>query len=304
MSVDLIKGIHIRIEGEEGSTNGLSWDVFRKIGDSLQALITHLVQYGIEDSTADPNAFEIEIFDFNPGSAIPSARLKTHPQQNLYKPNGDVGKQVAKEFDFLMSISNSGDYNKLSERYTDSKALGLIAADLYGFANAADTSPVSLVKKTKSGYQRIYGVEKFPAKVFKRLAPNQTKKVNPEQETVIARVSLNPKAKRKVASLHQVYKNAEVSYAPKYITTAQADYELHHALLCKMYEEDKYFFIENDLLDIQAGGTNEIEAEESFHEEFDFKFRRLNELEDSKLSDRLIRAKKAFNLIVKHHTEK
>jgi hypothetical protein len=82
------------------------------------------------------------------------------------------------------------------------------------------------------------------------------------------------------------------SYNLKTITTKNKRYELNFDLLCIFEKEDDYFVIKNDMLDLIGTGLTEIAAKESFCQEFDFIYQRYNQLEDNKLSNRILNIKK------------
>jgi len=63
--------------------------------------------------------------------------------------------------------------------------------------------------------------------------------------------------------------------------------------------KDDYFATHNKKLHINGFGITREEAIESFKEEFDFIYRRYNQLVDSLLSDKVIEIKKELNRIVK-----
>jgi len=300
MKANINNGIYFRVEGEEGVTNALSWEVFKKMGDHLQSLFIHLAKFSLSENTVpDLESFEIEVFDFQPGSAVPGFRLRKPKQLTLHSPLDEQLTAVAQDFDDLMAIADSGNYNMLKLKYQSEEVRSTIALDLFGFVNAAPSAPVSIVRRTKTGFRKVYEVRKFKRQTLDSLVIKQFKPKDKKNDEYIARVSYPVSGKRKRATVLNIYKKAEVSYSPSHITVEDFTYYLHHPLLCKMYEEDKYFVIENPLMDLVATGFTEEEAELNFNEQFHSKYKRLNELEDSKLTQRLQRAKQALNLIVK-----
>ncbi len=74
---------------------------------------------------------------------------------------------------------------------------------------------------------------------------------------------------------------------------------LNFDLLCIFEKEDDYFVIKNEMLDIIGTGLTEVAAKESFCQEFDFIYQRYNQLEDNKLSNRILNIKKIINILVK-----
>ncbi|MCW3107786.1 MAG: hypothetical protein JWQ09_2292 [Segetibacter sp.] len=75
-------------------------------------------------------------------------------------------------------------------------------------------------------------------------------------------------------------------------------YNLSFPLRCKLEKEDDYFLIESEMLDIVGTGKTIDDAEKNFSEEFDFVYKRYNELPDNKLSDRIKRIKIILNSLV------
>jgi hypothetical protein len=87
-------------------------------------------------------------------------------------------------------------------------------------------------------------------------------------------------------------------YSPTEISVGSKTYMLSHPLRCSFGKEDNYFIVTSEQLDIIGTGLSRTEAEESFNEEFDYLFWRLNSLEDSQLSGRLRLIKLALNGLV------
>lgn len=77
MKSDITKGIYVSVQGEDGRTNGIPWEVLKKMGDSLQSLILDLATFNLEGVTKpDPKDYVLELFDFQPGSAIQAFRIR------------------------------------------------------------------------------------------------------------------------------------------------------------------------------------------------------------------------------------
>ena len=87
--------------------------------------------------------------------------------------------------------------------------------------------------------------------------------------------------------------------AEKILGVNNKQYVLNYPLRCLFEKEDNYYVINNEQLDIIGTGMIPEDAEINFNEEFDFLYNRLNTLEDSNLSNRLIRIKGIINNIVK-----
>src|SRR4051794_27520104 len=76
MEANIINGIYIRVAGQAGSTNGLAWHIVEDMFSHLQELIVLLGKYELEtEDSPNLEEFEIEIFDFKHGSAVPAFRL-------------------------------------------------------------------------------------------------------------------------------------------------------------------------------------------------------------------------------------
>jgi hypothetical protein len=125
--------------------------------------------------------------------------------------------------------------------------------------------------------------------------------INKDNSVVAYGQVLLPTGKDKKVKIIEIYKNDDtaLSFAPSKIAIKGKVYNLFNPIMCLFYKEDGYYVIENSLMDLYATGETEEDAMQSFYNEFDFAFTRFNELKDDVLSDRLLRAKKAINLIVK-----
>jgi hypothetical protein len=303
MKSNITNGIYIRVQGEDGKTQAIPWEVLKKMGDHLQNLVHNLAKYNSETvSNADKESFTIELFDFKPGSAVPAFRLRKATQISLFNPDDQAF--VAKELDEILKLNAENKFNKLNERIKDEALREEIAKDLYGFTNASPHSPVAIVKPTKDHkFRKVYDVPKVKASTYQAVLNHSNKvpqyQVSKQREEIVAKISFAAKGIKK-AKVEQLYgKNSEVGYSPKEITSSKKSYVLHSPLSSRQYMEDKYYVIENDLMDLYATGETIDEAEINFNEEFDHKYQRLNELKDNELSERLIRAKTYLNLIVK-----
>ena len=75
------------------------------------------------------------------------------------------------------------------------------------------------------------------------------------------------------------------------IVSDTRNYMLKYPLRCLFEKEDDYFIIQSEMLGIIGTGLTEDDAENSFAEEFDFIYNRLNTLDDNSLTNhnRLIR---------------
>ena len=89
-----------------------------------------------------------------------------------------------------------------------------------------------------------------------------------------------------------------LDYAPENIVTGTKVYYLRYPLRCLFEKEDDYYIIKSELIDIIRTGETEEEAEQNFAEEFDFIYKRYNELSDNKLSERIKVIKTFLNYMI------
>ena len=84
------------------------------------------------------------------------------------------------------------------------------------------------------------------------------------------------------------------------ITHENTTYILSEPLELELHTEDRIHTAENKKLRLYGfGKNNKFEAIESFQEEFDFIYRRYNQLKESMLTDAVIEIKRELNRIVK-----
>ena len=91
---------------------------------------------------------------------------------------------------------------------------------------------------------------------------------------------------------------AGLSYSPDSILHNGTTYQLYYPIRCKLSKEEDYYLIESEQLDIVATGRTIAEAERNFAEEFDYIFKRYNELPDMNLSDKIKRVKKVLEAMI------
>lgn len=301
MEANILDGVYIRVGGEAGRTNGLPWHILENMFSHLQELITMLAKYELEtDASPNLKEFEIELFDFKPGSAVPAFRL--HPKQHheLIPIVREQKLVVARKFDELMSFANEGNYPKFFRDDLLPDIKHDIAEELYGFILSAEGSPLSIVRPVDANgsYHEIYKVPKFTKEQSETLLkPKKRRKVAEEPEQILALVQRVGK-RRTIVDLYE-NKDTILSIAPIQIILDNKIYQLHTPLLCTVQKEDGNYIIENEMLDLYASGETIDEAEHDFYNEFDASFQLLNNLSDEELSDRLLRAKSMMNNYVK-----
>lgn len=302
MVVDLEKGISLKIEGELGRFHTLPIESLIKISNSLQELVLAIAKYDLSESEAiDLNNFKIELSAFNRGSAIPSFNLTERIQPTI----GDYKTQrnkVSEKLNNILDVSDKGDYLKLSDLYPEAFKRNEIVNKLYDFTSSFKNSPYYIYEKGKSDYA-------YKPKKFKKSAKNSLlvdivdsyKSEEKEEEEVWAKVRVIKKGTTiRNNVLEKIsLKNHSLSYSPDIINVNSKQYLLHYPLRCLLVEEDDYYMIKNEQLDIIATGLSVEETENNFNEEFDYLYNRLNSLDQSVLSDRFINVRHIINSYVK-----
>ena len=76
-----------------------------------------------------------------------------------------------------------------------------------------------------------------------------------------------------------------IEYAPDKIISGTIVYNLRYPLRSSFKNEGGFFIIQSEMLDIIGTGLTEKEAEESFAEEFDYIYQKLNQLEEDQLTE-------------------
>lgn len=306
--VDITSGVFFQIGGEAGRRPGLAWHILEKLADSIQDIIELLAKYDLKtEFTPQLKNFEIEIIALHHGSHVPAFRLQDPPMQSLQETA--IRKEVADKFDQLMQIAGTGNYEAVLDIYQLNDLRYEIASELYDFSLAADRSPITIVEPDNTLMNRpwkpIYEIRKFKPEQVDRLVklPRRIRKqAVVETQEVFGKILL-PLARKsgKRAKIVEVYRNpdASVSLTLPQIILPEYTYYLHAPLSCTVKQEEDYYIVEAPLYDLYASGITLDEAEIDFNVEFDVTYRRLNELPDDQLSERLLRAKQAINLIVK-----
>lgn len=302
MNLNLENGVSLKIEGELGKNQTLSVDALIKIAQNLQDLIITIAKYDLPaDEAIDLNNFKIELIDYSKGSSIPSFALSSNP---TLITTSDVYKQrevVSEKLNSLLHISDKGTYYDLKELYPEPTKRNQFVEKLYNFNNSFKDSPVSIYEKDKEG--SFYKLQKFKSTVKKNLLVEVKQlEENKTVEEGLARVKIFKKGEKTTKTkVHEVIlsKNHSLSYSPEIININEKQYILKFPLRCLFEKEEDYYLIEHEALDIIGTGLTQEEAENNFNEEFDFLFTRLNQLDDEKLTNRLIGIKVMINSYIK-----
>ncbi len=272
MQANIIDGIYIRVSGQAGRTNGLAWHVIERMFGHLQDLIELLAKYElVSDESPNIKEFEIEIFDFRRGSAVPGIRLVPKPQQELIPIIARQKEIVALKFDELMAYANDGSYEKFFPRDDSLPEVRYdIGEELYGFVLSADNSPISIVQPISANgdYREIYRVPKFTKEQSDYLLRPKRRRKTPEEPEEILGLIQRIGKRRRIIDLYE-NKDTVLSIAPTQLVLENKIYHLHSPLYCKVQKEEEIFIIENDMLNLYAAGNDLDEAEHDLYTEFD-----------------------------------
>ena len=303
MSIDLTKGLCIKIEGEIGKFQSLPIETLIKIGQSLQDLINNIARYDISSNQGiDLNNFKIELTGFGKSSAIPEFAFTKRIQPTI----NDYTKQrktVNNKLGELFAVSDKGDYFEIKDIYPDNYKRNIIVENYYSFMNSFNQSPVSIVTSINGEKsETVYRFNRFK-KATKDKLITDIKDSKPEALHEIGYGKVKRTIKDGIVERSRVVEyyqpnEAILSHSPEIINLPDKQYILSSPLLCKFEKEDDYYIIKNEMIDIIGTGLTIDDAEANFNEEFDYIYKRYNSLPNKKLSDRLIKIKKILNLIV------
>jgi hypothetical protein len=308
--IDFDKGVSLHIEGELGRYNTLPIDTLIDIAKSLQDLLRSIAISEITESSAiDLSLFNIELSNFEKGSAIPTFVFSRHANQNII--GNDIQKQkniVNQNFEELIFITQSADFEQIKTKYPDAVRRNNIVDTLHKFTNSFKNSPTKIAdieqmpSESNSTIKPIYEIKKISEQTKEKLkiqiiAPQH----EPKEEFKVGKIreTTSSLGKIKTKVIESFSKGISMSYAPSEIDFDGKKYILNFPLRCLFEKEENYFIIQSEMLDIIGTGETKEEAELSFKQEFDYIYNLYNETENEKLSKRLIKIKTILDNIVK-----
>jgi hypothetical protein len=130
----------------------------------------------------------------------------------------------------------------------------------------------------------------------KILANKKGSDLIPQIAEGLSDAALSPKGKSRPRALRPT----ATDYATDRIKAGKTVYGLNYKMSCTIHQIDGGVQIENDMLGIFGQGKTLGEAEKSFGEEFDYIYKRYNELPDKKLTKDVLAIKQILNLFVKN----
>jgi hypothetical protein len=273
------------------------------MGYHLQRLITHLAKYDIETKGSPLlERFEIELFDFRAGSAVPAFRLVPSMQGTI---NEFLGQRdaVAVQVDKLLATADAGNYEQFFGQFNLEEVRYEVAQDFNKFTASTGNSPITVVKPVRAtGPVKVYDIKKFSKQQSDYLlkAPGTLRVAEPPQE-LLALIRKTGR-RNKIIDLYEG-KNTALSFAPTFLVTLEKVYHFHSPLLCIVIKENDHFVIQNEMLDIYASGSTIDEAEMDFAKEFDASYNWFKNTPDDKLSERLLRGKRMMENYIKEITD-
>jgi len=291
MKIDLNTGAAIEIGGELGKYNSIPIDVLVKAAQDLQDLIYAIAKYDLPQNQAvDPDNFKIELVGFSKGSAVPKFAFSQRSETKASILWEVQRNAVNKKFDKLISISNTGEYNKLMKLYPQPAKRNPIVSRLYEFVNDFGSAPVSFVTYDSTNKKRksLYKITRFKSAVKDTLItePKNKTEIISESTDAVGRIKITIKKGKPRRRILNTYtdKNFSLEYAPKIIIKDMTTYFLKCPLRCLFEKENDYYIIQSELLGVIGTGLTESEAQRSFSIEFDYLYNRLQTLEDTALT--------------------
>jgi hypothetical protein len=303
MKIDLNKILSLHIGGEIAKNHSLPIDYFINISKSLQELILSLATNDLtSDLSIDTNNFKIELCGFKEGSAVPQFKFS----DEIFYTNGvnvlNQRKKVSESFERILEISDKGTFEDIIKLYPTPSVRNEVVERIFNYTNSFGNAPVEVVNYTKNGKViNLYKNHKLKPEAKKKLQVEIIKDNEKiEQYQAVGKLTVIKSKKGTKTKVNQVYKetDTDLSYAIDKISIGNKVYCLNSILRNAIGEEDDFFVITSELLDINATGKTVNEAKECFAVEFDYIYTKYNELKDAECSSRILRIKKILNLLV------
>lgn len=305
MKIDLNSGAFIQISGELGKYNSLPIDTLVKIAQDLQELVFTLARVDLPSTEPiDMNNFKIELVGFKKGSAIPQFAYTPRVEDKTGMYWQVHRNTVNEKFEKLVEISNAGEYGKIVDLYPEPIKRNPIVEKLYSFVNGFGNAPVNFVDYDELNEKAtpIYKINRFKSSLKKELISElvEITETNTESDEAVGKIKITVRDGRTHRRIMNTYSGNKFSleYAPNVIVAGTVKYILKYPLRCLFEKEDNFYIIQSEMLGIIGTGLTEDKAENSFAEEFDFMFNRLNSLEASLLTNHNLLIKNIITQIV------
>ena len=309
--IDFNKGVNIRIDGDIGAYNTLPIEYLVKLATDLQNLVVALAAFEVPSAEiANLKNFKIELSGFKKGSAVPQFIFTPHIENIMSIDSLESQRVIVNEkFNNILEIANNGNYRSLKDVYPEASQRNHIVEPLYKLTNELIKAQGSFVKVIgENNYESLYIPQRFKPEVRDSLVENiltpLEEFVNDSDKFGLAKVKMFSNTGRKLRkpSITEIFtsKKNSIDYSPEVLIYKDKIYSLNFPLRCLFDKEDDYYVIKCEILDIIGTGLTEDEAEQNFAEEFDFIYKRYNELPNESLSPRIQAIKSALSLYIKN----
>lgn len=301
--IDISTETVLRIGAKE-SPHKISWDILREVGDRFQNLVQAIAKHSMSAGEyEDLGDVKLDFTGFYDGSPMPAFRLADEQAQTLFY--SEKRKQnFLTDFSSVFANASKGNYQGVVDHYGSLEAKKEIIKSIYTFSHSAGDKPITIVKigKSANDYQDVLKIKAIDNDVIKKL--NLPKKVKDEvihlgksiDEFELLRIG-NRTHRRKRASISDA--NAITSIKVHEIPTSKGTIKLANTVLFEVHPEGKGILIENEMLDIFAGGASLEDAKNELYSQFEHTYKRLKSLPKSKLGVGLANVKAYYQLIVK-----
>ncbi|HLP51136.1 MAG TPA: hypothetical protein VK154_09660 [Chitinophagales bacterium] len=294
----------LHIGGEATKAHTIPVDMLGEIGKSLQDLLQKIALFDLPTTeTIDPANFKLELSKFGKGSAIPTFVFTQNVNQSPLAGITEQRKALHEKFNALMEVASDGNYLLLRDMYKEPIRRNEIVSSVYSFVDSFRNAPVEILDARNKPKYRI---KKFKKTVRDAMLTQIKENISADKEksVQVAKVRIvREKGKSKILR-HDIVEifgsKVRADYCTDTIVHGETVYELKFNLSCAIEDTDGVTKIENDMLGIMGHGLTIEEAEKSFSEEFDYVYKRYNQLPDKKLSDDVKKIKTLINILVKN----
>ena len=306
--VILEEEILFRVAGEKQKDHSLSWEIFKKIGDSTQALINKLAKYSTLELNFSPSDLNLVVTGFYAGSSIPAMRI-SNDKASLFDKKPFL-RALNTNFSEILENVNDGNYQAIADRYNTPEVKNDIIDAVYNLTNAAGTTPFQIVHRSPNDPTKFLPIAKVRyMKIVQRDAlkvevPSITTNALATEIEAVGQMILKVSQKgRKSTKVKQLYTGKTTALSLRFdsIETQKRIYLLKGEQYFSFVEDPKkhWVSIENIILDIYAHGETMALAQEDLFDQFDYTYQRLNQIPDNQLSAHLLDAKNYINMIVR-----
>lgn len=302
--IDIQEEILLHIDSERTRAHTIEWSRLKIIGDSLQELILSIAEANAGYSIDKANeSLILEAMPFKEGSYVPAFKIKGD-SMSFFEDN--VLDDINSDFNKIAEIAGKGQYGKILDLYPKKEAGATVGEALYKFHNSFDGMPVSFAEAKNGKIKDLY-----PVKQFKRVDKLLIAQYLPDKKRHKSLIIKEGLAKVRISKFEdgrisrkitEFYPNTDAVASIKLENIAFNDrhYVFNSPLFLEEGSEESFPYLKSEILDIYANGDNIDEALADFYEDFDYLYRRLFELSDNELGEKMLKAKRYLELTVKN----